>query len=58
MTKLRKKTFTIVEQAKHEIRGFQKLMLDDKVRYLNAARRCFYDVCNRFSDHTDPSNDT
>jgi len=37
MTKLRKKTFTIVEQAKHEIRGFQKLMLDDKVRYLNAA---------------------
>ena len=34
MTKIRKKTFTIVEQAKHEIRGFQKLMqeMDDKVR--------------------------
>ncbi len=33
-SKLRKKTFTIVEQACHEIRGFQKLYeeLDDKVR--------------------------
>jgi len=34
MTKLSKKTFTIVEQACHEIRGFQKLIqeMDDKVR--------------------------
>jgi len=34
MTKLRKKSFTVVEQACHEIRGFRKLPedLDDKVR--------------------------
>ena len=34
MSKLRKKSFTIVEQACHEIRGFRKLLeeLDDKVR--------------------------
>ncbi len=34
MTKLRKKSFTVVEQACHEIRGFRKLLedLDDKVR--------------------------
>ena len=34
MAKLRKKTFTIVEQACHEIRGFRNLLqcLDDKVR--------------------------
>ena len=33
-TKLRKKTFTIVEQACHEIRGFRNLLeeLDDKIR--------------------------
>ena len=34
MTKLRKKSFTLVEQAKHQVRGFTKLYeeLDDKIR--------------------------
>ena len=34
MTKLRKKSFTLVEQAKHQVRGFAKLYeeLDDKIR--------------------------
>ena len=42
-SKLRKKVFTIVEQACHEIHGFKKLNseLQDKVSVLNRDKKNF-----------------